>query len=296
MNHNVLFIRDKSSHFSEKIAEELKPSQKIILQFSYYNQVCIAREYKNNILIPRIPRVKNLSFPISYKLLSHVLVSNDLDKDVLDSEGIEAIKLPMCFNANSDKLKISNVFDNYYKYGCILNFQQDMGVLKDLIPLFYHANRYRHNTLLVLSIESQDSQRVLSFIEDIHKHLNINPAYSKLILSINDTIDDNSRISIINTIDCLLQINSVFVSDLEYYYALSQQKRIIGKYNLDKNYEIETIPYQNQLFQFENRSNFFQKFDDHALYEKLKICSPLNLSKNQIYSSNNSTGISNIIL
>jgi hypothetical protein len=297
MNSNLLLIRDKFSYFSDKLVEEAKPSQQTVLQFSYYNKIFVAREYKQNILIPNIPCVTNLYFPISYKLVSHVCVSNDFHKDILDNNGIECIKLNMYLKPNNDSLKISNAFNKFYKYGCILNFKQDIGILKDLISVFYESSKHQNNIILLLGIESEDTNQTLSYIEDINRQLNIDPSSSKIILSINDTIDDNIRMSIINTIDCLLQMNTVFVSDLEYYYALSLRKRIIGKYNLDKRYEIETVSYHNKLFKFDSGCNFFHKFDDHDLYQKLKNVFPIeNKSMNQIYSNDKSTGISKIIV
>lgn len=292
MNSHVLLIRDRPSVFSDQIISEANPKQKTIIQFCNYNQVITNRDYKQNICIPRIPCLENINPPLSYKLLSHVCVSNNLDQMVLSRHNIQSIKLDFVIKKCPDKLKISNAFDKYYKYGSIINFRQDLLVLEDLIYVFYESQRTLNNSVMLLAIEADDSKQVFSYIDKVHQQLNIKPSNSKLIITVTNSIDDKNRMSIINTIDCLLQINTLFISDFEYYYATLCQKRIIGKYNLDNAFNIETVGYQKKLFKFDNSLNFYHQFDHHDLYTKLASDQPVVVSHTEIEKS--TSGIGNI--
>jgi hypothetical protein len=268
MNNNVILIQESQSKLAETIAEHFNPSQKTILQFTLYDKLFISRKYTKNIVFPRIPYIEYIDFPKAYSLVSKVCVTNDVAQNILNQNHIDSLKLDFIVSYNQNKIKLNRVFDNYYKFGAILNFNQDIHIIEDLVCVFYEAARFR-NTILVLAIESTEEQKVLDFIENLHKKIGIAPSSTKVILSISGNITDDYRISVINSIDCLLQINAVFISDIEYYYALQSHKRIIGKYNLDKRYNIETISTNKRIFKFQKCNNFYDHIDHDSLLKKL---------------------------
>jgi hypothetical protein len=292
MNNNLLIIKDSDSFISDKIIHEANPTTPTIVQFSYYDKIFISRKYRNNVCMPRLPVLDDISFPLSYKLVSHVVSTNDLSTKILQNNNIDVFQIKVPVELSNEKLKLSNTYIQYYKFGAVVNFREDTIILEDLICLFYKAS-YTNDSLLVLCIESDDNTRVLSFIEKIHNQLNIDQSKTRIILMINSQITDIHRMQLINSIDCLLQLNTVFISDIEYYYAIASNKRIIGKYNLDNRYSIETVSSSKQLFKFNNASIFFDNYDQHDLYTLLKKRTQ-PIAQNMEVSSK--TGISNIII
>jgi len=292
MNNNLLLIQEYDSPFSS-IAESLNAKQRTLLQFNNFDNVIVSKDFKKNISIPRIPCLVELNVPLGYRLLSHVCTTNDFHQNILSQHDIESKKINFVITPHNNTLNASNVFNDYYKFGAILNAEQDSAILQDIIYLFYEATKYIDNTQLFLSIESSQKNEIMELIDKLHKSMSIPLSQTKLVFTINKNIDYNHRMSIINSIDCLLQLNVVYVSDIEYYYCLLKNKRLIGKYNLDNNYSIELISYSKNITNYNKIKNFYHQFDHHELYKKFQQTTTINTIHG--IKLNKDTGIQNLL-
>ena len=292
MNNNLVLIQEYDSALSQ-IVQSLNPQYRTLLQFNNFDHVIISKDFKKNISIPRIPCLVELDIPMGYKMISHVCTTNDFHQNILSQYNIESKKINFVITPSEKTINTSNVFNRYYKFGSILSAEQDFTILQDTINLFYEATKHIDNTLLFLSIESERKNEVVDLIDKLHKNMSIPLSQTKIIFTISNNIDNNHRMSIINSIDCLLQLNEVYVSDFEYYYSLIKNKRIIGKYNLDNNYSIELIPYSKNITKYNKTKNFYHQFDHHELYKKFQETSRVDT----IYgiTPNTNTGIENLI-
>ena len=269
MNNNLVLIQEYDSPFSE-IAQSLNPKHRTLVQFNNFNNVLVSKDFERNICVPRIPCLVELNVPLGYNFVSHICVTNDFHQNILSQNNIQSKKIKFAIEPNENILKVSNIFNSYYKFGAILSAEEDSSVLQDIICVFSEATRKIENTLLFLSIESGNKNEVVELINKLHKKMSIPLSQTKLIFAINKNIDHTHRMSIINSIDCLLQVNETYVSDLEYHYCLLKNKRIIGKYNLDNDYNIELIPYSKNITTYGKRKNFYHHFDHHELYKKFQ--------------------------
>lgn len=292
MNNNLVLIQQYDSPLYEKV-EGLTPSKPTLIQFNQFNSVYVSKYFYKNISVPKIPCSAKLEIPIGYGLVSHVCVTNDFHKNILDQHGISVQKIGLVLTPHNDSIKINRVFNNYYKFGAILNAEDDISIIQDTICIFYEATKHIENTVLFLSIESEKKDEIINAIDRLHKTIGISPSRSKIIFTIIPKTDNNHRMSVINTVDCLLQINSIYISDLEYYYCLLKNKRIIGKHNLDDNYNIELISSSYRISQYDKVKNFFPQFDHHELYNKFQQIK----NTETIYGivPNNNTGIEKLI-
>jgi hypothetical protein len=269
MHNNLLLIQEYDSPLSE-VVQTLNVKQKTLLQFNNFDNVLVSKDFKKNISIPRIPCLVEVNVPLGYNLISHVCTTNDFHQNILSQYNIQTERINFVVTPHNNTLNVSNIFNDYYKFGAILNAEQDTTILQDIIYLFYEATKHIENTQLFLSIESDRKNEIMELIDKLHKNMSIPLSHTKLIFSINKNIDYNHRMSIINSIDCLLQLNVVYVSDFEYYYCLLKNKRLIGKYNLDNNYSIELIPYSKNITTYNKTKNFYHQFDHHELYKKFQ--------------------------
>lgn len=292
MNNNLVLIQEYDSPFSE-IVQSLNPKGRTLLQFNNFNNVLVSKDFEKNICIPRIPCLVEINIPLGYNLVSHVCVTNDFHQNILSQNNIESKKIKFVIEPNENILKASNIFNNYYKFGAILSAEEDASVLQDIIYVFSEATRKTENTLLFLCIESENKNEIIELINKLHKNMSIPISQTKLMFTINKNIDYNHRMSIINSIDCLLQLNEVYVSDLEYHYCILKNKRIIGKYNLDNDYNIELIPYSKSITSYGKSKNFYHQFDQHELYKKFQQTTRIDT----VYGiqPNTNTGIQNLI-
>jgi hypothetical protein len=292
MNNNLLLIQEYDSPLSS-VAQALNAKDRTLLQFNNFDNVFVSKNFKKNISIPRIPCLVEMSVPLGYSLVSHICVTNDFHQNILSQYNIESKKINFVINPHDNTLNTSNVFNDYYKFGTILNAEQDSAILQDIIYLFYEATKHIENTQLFLSIESSQKNEIMELIDRIHKNMSIPLSQTKLIFTINKNIDHNHRMSIINSIDCLLQLNAVYVSDVEYYYCLLKNKRLISKYNLDNNYSIELIPYCKNITNYNKAKNFYHQFDHHELYRKFQQIT--NIDTIYGIKPNKDTGIQNLL-
>jgi hypothetical protein len=292
MNNNLVLIQEYNSPFSEMV-QSLNPKSRTLLQFNNFNNILVSKDFEKNICIPRIPCLVETNIPLGYNLVSHVCVTNDFHQNILSQYNIQSKKIKFVIEPNENTIKASNVFNNFYKFGAILNAEEDGSVLQDIIYVFSEATRKTENTLLFLCIESGNKNEIIELINKLHKNMSIPLSQTKLIFTINKNIDHNHRMSVINSIDCLLQVNQICVSDLEYHYCILKNKRIIGKYNLDNDYSIELIPYSQSITTYGKRKNFYHQFDHHELYKKFQQTTRIDT----VYGiqPNTDTGIQDLI-
>lgn len=269
MNNNLVLIQQYESPLNEK-AEELTPSKPTLVQFNQFDSVYVSRYFHKNISIPRVPHSAKLDIPMGYSLVSHICVTNDFHKKILAQYNLPVQKINLTLSPHNNAIKINHIFNNYYKFGAILNEEEDISIIQDTICIFYEATKHIENTVLFLSIESDKKDQIISMIDKLQKNIGISPPRSKIIFTVTPKIDNNHRISVINTIDCLLQINSTYISDLEYYYCLLKNKRVIGQHNLDDAYDIELISSSYRMTQNGKVKKFFPQFDHHELYNKFQ--------------------------
>jgi hypothetical protein len=292
MNNNLVIIQEYDSALSET-ARSLNPKNKTLLQFNNFDNVIVSKDFKKNISIPRIPCLVELSIPTGYDLISHVCTTNDFHQNILSQNNIESERIDFVITPHENTLNISNIFNRYYKFGAILNAEQDSTILKDIIVLFYEATKHLNNSVLLLSIESERKNEIVELIDNLHKSMSIPLSQTKVVFTVSKNIDNNQKMSIINSIDCLLQINQVYVSDFEYYYSLIKNKRIIGKYNLNNNYSIELISYSKNIIKHNKTKNFYHQFDHHELYKKFQETSRIDTTYGITPSTN--TGIQKLL-
>jgi hypothetical protein len=294
MNNNLVLVQQYESPLNQRL-EELTPTKPTLIQFNQFDSVCVSKYFYKNISIPKIPCFAKLDIPMGYNLVSHVCVTNDFHKKILTQYNIPVQKINLTLTPHNNAIKINHIFDNYYKFGAILNVEEDMSIIQDIISIFYEATKHLENTILFLSIESEKKDEVINTIDRLHKTIGILPSRSKIIFTVTQKIDNNHRMSVINTIDCLLQINSTYISDLEYYFCLLKNKRIIGHHNLDDNYNIELISSSYRMVQSGKVKNFFPQFDHHELYNKFQQIKKTDTIYGYSIIPNNNTSIEKLI-
>jgi hypothetical protein len=292
MNNNLVLIQQYDSPLHEKV-EELIPSKPTLIQFNEFDNVYISRYFDKNISIPRVPHFAKLDIPMGYNLVSHICVTNDFHKKILTQYNLPVQKINLTLTPHNNAIKINHLLNSYYKFGAILNADEDLSVIQDTICIFYEATKHIENTILFLSIESEKKDEIINMIDKLQKNIGILPSRSKILFTVIEKIDNNYRMSVINTVDCLLQINSIYVSDLEYYYSLLKNRRIIGQHNLDDSYNIELISSSYRMTQNSKFKNFSPQFDHHELYNKFQ---QTKITEN-IYgiTPNKNTGIEKLI-
>lgn len=280
---------DKISHIIQSEINDVTTTDNILIQITGDDQPIVSHRYKKNICIPKLPYIDTNQFFL-YTHLSKVCVFNDYLLELYENK-VPLYKLNYPVEISNQALSIKWYYSHKYKFVSIFNYQDDEIIIQDLLYTFYEASKNKDDYLLILCVKSNNKENIISIIDNIHKNLGIGKDKLKLILLVQPNFTTDDIAAIINASDCLIVCNSVYISDFEYYYALNTNKRIISKYNLNKNYEIDLIGSHKKLINYKGYKTFYDHFNIDDMYNAL-------LSKKTFdynFVNNNSTNIKNIL-
>ncbi len=279
---------------SETIKKELdsiKPKDNILVQIIDDEQPIISQRYKKNICIPKLPYLQSKQYATLYQYISHVCVFNDFINNFYDNQAIPFHQLSYPVLKSDKFLTVKWIHKHKYKLVSFLDFKDDEIVIQDLIYTFYESVKNIDDILLILCIKSDDRNSVSSMFEQIHRSLNINKSKSQILLLIQNHFTKSDTAAIINTADCLILCNAIYLSDFEYYYGISQNKKIISKYNLNSNYNINLIGSHKKMINYKGSRNFYDHFNNDDMYYALNNRQHFNYN----FQNSDTTNIIDII-
>lgn len=209
-------------------------------------------QYSRNYFIP----IHNLDSSIPTKYLNKlnsvdkIIVYNDFDYQKYIDIGIDnnlLVKMESPQVEASDKKLDIGIYQQYYKYYFIGDFESNSANIFSVIYSFLSITKKNKNICLVICSEcnSQQKQQLISTYEDIKKKLCLQTKEDKVLFVI-DNISIDTIQKIHNTCDCFVCLNNSHYPLTDISIAKSCKNSIIDYSNIvidTQNYNYDSYKY-----------------------------------------------------